>query len=269
MITTLFRYIQQWLPALEEWLMRCWYWYISRADTAQEVTFMNYGYAYKQPISLPADQEGNRYPIQLYHYITSSTDLQNKRVLEVGCGRGGGAAYVYHNFHPKQLTGLDLSNEAIRFCQQYYAEEPHLQFQQGDALQLSHYFDASSFDIVINIESSHRYAEISTFLTEVKYVLSSGGYFLWSDFRESSEFAELKQCIAESDFQWIKEQDITTEVVAALNRDTPRRTRLINKLTPAPLRHPAHEFAGTKGTQLYQSFIKRDKYYFNYILQSP
>ncbi|SVD50227.1 uncharacterized protein METZ01_LOCUS403081 [marine metagenome] len=31
---------------------------------------------------------------QLYHYVAASVDLDGKKVLEVGSGRGGGANYV-------------------------------------------------------------------------------------------------------------------------------------------------------------------------------
>ena len=31
---------------------------------------------------------------QLYHYVAAAVDLDGKKVLEVGSGRGGGANYV-------------------------------------------------------------------------------------------------------------------------------------------------------------------------------
>lgn len=37
----------------------------------------------------------------------------NQRIIEVGCGVGAQMDYVYHNYHPAQLTGIDISDEQI------------------------------------------------------------------------------------------------------------------------------------------------------------
>ncbi len=39
---------------------------------------------------------------------------EDQRILEVGCGVGAQMDYVYHNYHPIQLTGIDISAEQIR-----------------------------------------------------------------------------------------------------------------------------------------------------------
>jgi ubiquinone/menaquinone biosynthesis C-methylase UbiE len=55
-----------------------------------------------------------------------------------------------------------------------------LSFIKGDAEALA--FDAGSFGAVINIESSHCYGSMETFLANAKRVLCQKGYFLYADF---------------------------------------------------------------------------------------
>jgi ubiquinone/menaquinone biosynthesis C-methylase UbiE len=57
---------------------------------------MNFGHApleaVAQPLQPDADDEPNRYCIQLYRHVTSPVGIEGLKVLEVGCGRGGVAA---------------------------------------------------------------------------------------------------------------------------------------------------------------------------------
>lgn len=63
---------------------------------------MNYGYAPLEGeddrlVLEPAD-EYNRSYIYLYEHLLSGVAVEGKEMLEVGCGRGGGAEYIarYH-----------------------------------------------------------------------------------------------------------------------------------------------------------------------------
>ena len=66
---------------------------------------------------LRAADEPDRACIQLYHRAATQVDLSGKRVLEVGCGHGGGASYLMRTLHPASYTGLDLNPAGIAFCQ--------------------------------------------------------------------------------------------------------------------------------------------------------
>jgi fatty-acid O-methyltransferase len=114
---------------------------------------LNFGYEEDPPMALPleAADEPNRYWIQLYHRTATQADLTGKRVLEVGCGHGGGASYLMRTLHPASYTGLDLNPDGIAFCKKRH-NVPGLDFVQGDAENLP--FPDQSFDLVVNIESS-------------------------------------------------------------------------------------------------------------------
>ena len=76
--------------------------YNAAATTSTDFSFMNYGYA---PLS--ADLEGTaepeRYCLQLYRHLFGNVDLRGKKVVEVSCGRGGGAAHVARHLSAREL----------------------------------------------------------------------------------------------------------------------------------------------------------------------
>lgn len=90
-----------------------------------------------------------------YHATaTQNGELTGKRILEVGCGQGSGASYLTRTFRPASYVGLDLNAAGIEFCRRQH-QLPALEFISGHAENLP--FPSESFDVVINIESSHFY----------------------------------------------------------------------------------------------------------------
>ena len=250
---------------VREWIFRIWYWYINKSDKNAEILFMNYGHADTSPgILLDSRDESNRYSIQLYHYLANAIELQNKDIYEVGCGRGGGLDYIARQFSPASAMGIDLDRCAINFCNQHYSLE-NLSFLHGDAQKLP--LDNKSYDIVINVESSHRYPDINLFLKGVQRILRPGGYFLFTDFRYDFEIPFLQEELQSSGMSLIKEEFITQQVVTALDLDDGRRRMLVEKLTPQFLHKTALDFAGAIGSETYNKFVSRKYVYFNYIFQ--
>ena len=145
------------LPYLKKTLWKIWHNFLLSRDREFEIKFMNYGYMEieneKVPLTLEEEDESERYCINLYDQNVADvdTDLAGKDLLEVGCGRGGGADYIARYFKPKSYTGLDLSKKAIRYCNDHYNVDG-LSFTQGNAEDLP--FEDNSFDAVVNVESS-------------------------------------------------------------------------------------------------------------------
>ncbi|MFC1576285.1 class I SAM-dependent methyltransferase [Candidatus Omnitrophota bacterium] len=241
-----------------------WYWYISNRDKDGEVIFLNYGYADHNKLELKKEDESNRYSIQLYNHIADSTRLESLDVLEVGCGRGGGASYMARYLAPKSVKAIDLCKKSIDFCKRYYAIEG-LSFCSGDALNLP--FMDNNFNVVINVESSHRYSDMERFLGEVYRVLKPGGYFLFADLRDKELIESLKKQLDSCRLKIIKEEIITSNVIKALALTNEKKIDLIERLVPKLFHGLTKEFAGTKETALYKSFIKGKKEYLHYILQ--
>jgi len=245
-------------------LWKILYWYISHMDSKGEVTFLNYGYADNKKLELQKNDEKNRYPIQLYHHVANSIPLKGLDVLEVGCGRGGGASYIARYLTPNSIKGFDICRKAIDFCNRYYSLKG-LSFCYGNALDAP--YTNNNFDVVINVESSHRYANMGRFLDEVYRVLKPGGYFLFADLRDRESIKFLRKQLNSSKLKVVKEEIITEHVLKALDLDHERRVELINRLAPKVFRAFTREFAGTKETRLYKSFLTREKEYLHYILK--
>ena len=52
----------------------------------------------------------------------------------------------------KKVTAIDYSSNAIALCRKAL-RKTNLKFQEGDAINIP--FDEASYDIVLNVESSH------------------------------------------------------------------------------------------------------------------
>ncbi|MCF6365300.1 MAG: class I SAM-dependent methyltransferase [Bacteroidales bacterium] len=250
---------------LRSLFFKIWYWYISTIDKNAEVIFMNFGYSKdSNKIDLKEEDEPNRYSAQLYHLVASGVEIKNKNILEVGCGRGGGLSYVNRYFSPAKVTGVDLNNKAIEFCKKYY-KEGNETFFQANAQVLP--FENDKFDVVLNVESSHRYLQMDLFLNEVKRVLKKGGYLSFTDFRESNEIEELHKQIVDAGFIIEQHEDITENVVEALKTATPDRIKLVEKLAPKFLHKLAKNFAAVEGSETYNFFKDKHYKYVFYVLK--
>jgi ubiquinone/menaquinone biosynthesis C-methylase UbiE len=263
MALKLFNFINRKFPELGSSLVRIWYWYINKIDGKGEYVFFNYGYAGKK-IKLRENDERNRLQIQLYSHVASKIDLKNKELLEIGCGRGGGASYIAGYLQPKSVTGLDLCGKSIEFCGKRHSSD-NLSFRRGSAVNLP--FKKGCFDAVVNIESSHSYLEFNRFLREVYRVLRKNGFMLFADFRHKNDVASLEKAIKNSGFRIVSKEDITENVIEAMKKDNKKKLALIKKFIPSPFRNPARQFAGTEGSEVYDSFVSRRREYFCFVLK--
>ena len=161
----------------------------------RDTAFLNYGYAKLGDDGDEAssrNRDGDRFGVQLYERVRGGVELTGKDVLEIGCGRGGGTAYLFESHRPRNMTGLDLAGSAIARCRRDHAR-PGLTFLQGDAEALP--FADASFDVVVNVESSHCYPDVPGFLREVHRVLRPGGYLLLADVRHTdASTTKLRSC---------------------------------------------------------------------------
>lgn len=247
-------------------MWRIWHNIISKVDKGRDVTFMNYGYVSLNGVADPVlheDDRINKICINLYHQVANQIELTGLDVLEVGSGRGGGAHYIMKYLKPNSYTGVDISKNVIEFCNQTH-QIPGLSFQKGVAENLD--FEDASFQAVVNVESARCYADVNAFFREVNRVLTADGHFLFADMIKKHENGIVEKELSNAGFRILNRQNITANVVKALDMDHERRENLIDTLIPGFLKGGFEEFAGAKGTKRYEAFASGDMQYWIYLL---
>jgi len=238
-------------------LWRSWYQFLAARYRDPRWTFMNYGY---RSADLPAallepEDEPDRSCVQLYDVVARAAPIQGREVLEVGCGRGGGAAYVARTFEPSRMVAVDLSPRAIALCRNRFARA-NLTFQVGDAEKLP--FGDGTFDVVVNVESSHCYGRFEVFLREVRRVLRPNGHFLYADFRPADQIAGWRADLLSAGFAIAAERDLRPGVVAAFDADDAAKRAFIDRLVDRPLLGIFRQFAALQGSMLNDAFRRAE-----------
>jgi ubiquinone/menaquinone biosynthesis C-methylase UbiE len=230
--------------------------------------FMNYGYVASDSETavsqVCAKVTVQRLSASMYHYLASKTELTGKTVLEVGSGRGGGARYLADNFQPANYIGLDIAGHAVALANRLHAL-PNLKFIQGSGECIP--LPEGAIDVVINVESCHGYGDVAQFLQEVYRVLKPGGHLLLVDFRNSVENMELfKQQLADSGLICLSEENISAQVVQAIEADDDTKRKQIEAWIPKRFRNIFCEFAGVVGSKFYTTLKSGARPYYRFVL---
>ena len=143
----------------------------------------------------------------------------------------------------------------------------NLDFVEGDAENLP--FAPGTFDAVINVEASHCYPTFPRFLAEVSRVLRPGGHFLYADFRFRERWEEWESALAAAPLQLQGAHNINTEVLLGMDRNSPRSQDLIKRHLPGWLHGLGRDFAGTRGSRIYNALISGDLSYRSYCFRKP
>ena len=197
---------------------------LERSGMGAASFFLNYGYVStaeggESLFEVPA-QVFNRNSVRLVFELVGSTPLANRRVLDVGCGRGGAAALLAETFGAS-VTGVDLSPEAISFCRNTHGHGT--QFEVGDAEHLP--FSDAAFEVVTNMESSHTYPNLRAFFGEVRRVLAPDGFFLYTDLLPVQRWAEVRMLLDSLGLRPESERDITANVLLSCDEVAANRAK--------------------------------------------
>src|SRR6516165_9990347 len=111
---------------------------LEAVGVADSSFFLNYGY-----VPMDSNNESvftirpgtfNANSVRLVFEVIGPVDLNDRTVAEIGCGRGGNSALVAEKF-TAQVTGIDMSAEAIAFCSRTHRGNS-IDFKVGDALNI-------------------------------------------------------------------------------------------------------------------------------------
>lgn len=97
---------------------------------------------------------------------------QQVKLLDLGCGTGWMTSILSHM---GQVTGLELSREAVRAAKIKY---PHIDFFDGDLFEVLK--ETGKFDIVVSQEVIEHVEDQKLFIDQVAESLVEGGHFIFT-----------------------------------------------------------------------------------------
>lgn len=158
----------------------------------------------------------------LLYYLIRPLFLRNffyKRLLEIGCGNGIGLKMNSSLMKTEYALGIDLVYKLVSNAEKNFYSKGQVNYIQTDAEALP--LSDSSFDIIINVESSHLYPRLEYFFAEVSRILAPGGYFCYADIHTDAkqQGQRLEKFIdSRPDLKIIQKKNITDLVQASIYR---------------------------------------------------
>jgi ubiquinone/menaquinone biosynthesis C-methylase UbiE len=236
------------------------------------MTFLNLGYLSRlDEVGDEGTNVADYVSARLYDQVVGPVGLTGLKVVEVGCGPGGGSAYLASKHHPASLVGVDINKKMIDWCrEQHHAS--NLRFLQGDAQNLP--IASDSVDVLVNVESSHCYPSRTQFFHEVARVLRPGGSFLIADSifgdydKKGSDLVSAQLRAAGLSIEDCV--DITDNAIAA--RDAVSRSRnfqLRTERLPSLMMPFVEECFCLQGTRLYEMLVSKQVRYMQWRAFKP
>ncbi len=234
---------------------------------------LNCGYVGEDLNGFPENlllNENDRWSCQLYWKLLEPYLKDGDRLLEIGCGLGGGLDFVNRWKRLDKAVGVDFAGQIIRNCKRRFGKAG-IRFEKANALALP--FEDASFDLVISIEVSHCIIDKKRYLDEALRVLRPGGIFIWADFvyRRQTSRHNIERCegaISSSDSLLVETADLTAETIAALEVASDHRIAHIEQTIWKPLQPYAKDFAVTTQSSLYKSLVDSKAAYLAFVLKT-
>ena len=236
---------------------------IARRNPA--LAFMNYGYVdagtaagEMAPDDLVAASR------RLYEAVLPASGPLGS-VLEVGCGRGAGAAFVLGSRPVASYLGLDLSSENIRMCRRRPRLHPAAEFAVADARRLP--VHAAAFDTVFSVEAAQHFEDRLLFYREVARALRPGGRFYLASIWRPAE-VESPAAMEACGFVIAERADISSNVVGSLSRSSGLRRQIVESLQlPERYTPLLMSWAGVAGHAAFEGLSSGQLVYLRFILE--
>ncbi|WP_143306555.1 class I SAM-dependent methyltransferase [Chitinophaga vietnamensis] len=125
---------------------------------------------------MPRSVEGLRAAGEWPVFRNMLPSLENKNVLDLGCGFGWHCRYA-REMRAKQVTGVDISEKMIEHARQY-THDPAIRYLVQPIEDIR--FPAGAFDVVISSLALHYIENLQTVFQQVFHSLAPGGAFVFS-----------------------------------------------------------------------------------------
>ena len=127
---------------------------------------------------MATEEAASEVPLYPWHatVLKLLPNLNGKRVLEVGCGRGDFARLLATRYPEASITATDFSDTAIELARSKAKLSANVNFLVADAQALP--FDADSFDMMISCECLEHVESPPLMLSSMARCLVPGGEFV-------------------------------------------------------------------------------------------
>lgn len=226
---------------------------------------MNLGLSEKPSKEIKAIDCKDIHHISLYMKMldmvpTIQENPKNVCALEIGCGRGGGC-YVMKNYYSiDDITGVDLSSANIRLAKR---SVPEGKFIAADAVEFK---TDKKFDIVLNLESSHRYSSRLNFFKNVSSMMKEDAFFIFGDMIRKNELQEIEKMMLENNFKIVKVETVNKSVVNSIEQNSIKQYPLATRF-PHLFPRRLHSFFVTIHSRSFNRLKNGDVLYNLYLLQ--
>jgi SAM-dependent methyltransferase len=200
---------------------------------------------------------------RLYEAVLLPFPVDTGRIVEVGCGRGGGAHFLLGPRPGLRYLGLDLSAEHVAMSRDRLAPRAGTHFAQADAAFLPAL--EGRFDAAYSIEAAQHFQDADRFYREVGRLLRPGGSFLLASLWQPA--LEPLEGFRSAGLRVVERRDITANVVGSLGRTSGLREELVDSLNlPERFRPLLLSWAGVRGTDSYECLANGSLVYLTYRL---
>ena len=104
---------------------------------------------------------------------------KGSKVLDVGCGIGGPAKFLFDHFQA-EVVGVDLASNCVNIANKRYESIPQLKFMVADAV--THPFPENSFDLVYSRDVILHIASKDKLFSHLLSATKPGGKLIMTDY---------------------------------------------------------------------------------------
>ncbi|MBR9765568.1 MAG: hypothetical protein GYB53_19120 [Rhodobacteraceae bacterium] len=221
---------------------------------ARHELFFNAGYLpLAGDLVLPERLEPEAHAAMMYHLVARSHPAEAgvtpapRRLLDVGCGPGGGLLYMAALYPRAQLCGTERAMAGRRLARRHLP---------GARILSPRARLPGPFDLVTGV-GTPTYIGLAAFLARFAPELAPGGVISISGGYRQGDHARVRRTLesaaAPLGLQLLSYRDIARHTFAALQADIPRREAAMARL-PRPLRAYARRWADLPGTPEYEEY---------------
>tara|TARA_R110000796_G_scaffold148945_1_gene265818 strand:- start:2996 stop:3721 length:726 start_codon:yes stop_codon:yes gene_type:complete len=156
------------------------------------------------------------FPNQITAYLNlfKNIEIDNKFVLDIGCGWGRGTYVIKKYFKKCSITGVDINYSFINHAKSNYKECNYVQ----DNLYKTK-LKNSSFDLIILNCSMHFFYDQDVVLQNIKKILKHKGKILITDLWTKESFIIFLQKCKENKLKILSIEDQTNNTIESMKKD--------------------------------------------------